>query len=60
MTFHQFLERRGFHANACEALEHPDFYALTESLWKALEEIAHPAHGNDVLAVAARETLKGR
>ena len=39
-TFAQFLEDRGFQADACEALEHPDFYRLAESMHRALETIA--------------------
>lgn len=31
--FHKFLEEQGFQADACESLEHPDFYRLAESLW---------------------------
>lgn len=38
--FNAFLEARGFQADACEALEHPDFYALANELWQALHDIA--------------------
>lgn len=41
-TFDQFLEFRQFHADACEALTDPDFYALAKSMYEALETIADP------------------
>ena len=39
-TFPQFLDDRGFQADACEALEHPDFYRLAKEMHGALEKIA--------------------
>jgi hypothetical protein len=39
-TFSQFLESQGFQADACEDLEHPDFYRLAERLYLTLERIS--------------------
>lgn len=39
-TFHEFLEDRGFQADACESLEDPDFYRLAKSMHEALERIS--------------------
>lgn len=41
-SFHRFLEDQGFQADACKALEDPDFYALAEAMHRALEIIADP------------------
>ena len=35
-TFEEFLERIGFHADACEACIEPDFYRLAKTLWETL------------------------
>ncbi|MBP1626925.1 MAG: hypothetical protein H6Q00_1400 [Holophagaceae bacterium] len=37
MSFTDYLESIGFQADACESLTDPDFYALAERLYKALE-----------------------
>jgi hypothetical protein len=53
--FERFLERRGFHADTCQSTVDRDFFALAETLYKALARIGD--QGNRALPTA---DLKGR
>ena len=44
--FEKFLEARGFHADACKATVDPDFYRMTECLFKTLVEIGDQGFGS--------------
>ena len=44
--FEKFLESRGFHADACVATIDPDFFALAETLHKALVKIGDQGSGD--------------
>ena len=44
--FEKFLESRGFHADACKATVDPDFFALAETLHKALVKIGDQGFGS--------------
>lgn len=62
MTFPEYLEQQGFHAEACEATVHPDFFRLTERFWLALEKITTASYdrvSESQLKTIATEALKG-
>ena len=56
-TFENYLEAKGFQADACIATTHPDFYRLARNLWDGLIVIAD-CRTHDTPAEFAEDTLK--
>ena len=57
-TFENYLEAKGFQADACIATTHPDFYRLARNLWDGLIVIAD-CRTHDTPAEFAEDTLQG-
>ena len=56
-TFENYLEAKGFQADACIATTHPDFYRLARNLWDGLIVIAD-CRTHDTPAEFAEDTLQ--
>ena len=56
-TFENYLEAKGFQADACIATTHPDFYRLAWNLWDGLNVIAD-CRTHDTPAEFAEDALK--